>query len=216
MSFDTLAPHYRWMEWVLAGNKLQRCRTAFLDRVDEPNGILTVGEGNGRFLLACRRRFPRARIAVVDESARMLAMARRRARRAVDLAGVEFVQADASVWQAQEQRFDLIVTHFFLDCFPPEKLRRVIANLSHAASAHAVWLVADFQVPAHGWRRARARAIHMAMYAFFRCATQLPARGWTRPDEFLAKQDFVLCERRTSEWGLLHSDLWQRHNTEPV
>ena len=29
-SFDLLAPHYRWMEFVLAGRKLQECRTVFL------------------------------------------------------------------------------------------------------------------------------------------------------------------------------------------
>ena len=27
MSFDRLAPHYTWMEAVLAGPRLQRCRT---------------------------------------------------------------------------------------------------------------------------------------------------------------------------------------------
>jgi hypothetical protein len=50
MSFDRLAPHYRWLEWVLAGRKLQRCRTAFLDEIGRADATLLVGEGNGRFL----------------------------------------------------------------------------------------------------------------------------------------------------------------------
>jgi len=33
MSFDVLAPHYRWMELVCAGDLLQRCRMAHLARV---------------------------------------------------------------------------------------------------------------------------------------------------------------------------------------
>ncbi|HXC98086.1 MAG TPA: hypothetical protein VN048_02010, partial [Verrucomicrobiae bacterium] len=34
--FDLLAPHYRWMEWLLAGPKLHRCRTAFLPAIPPP------------------------------------------------------------------------------------------------------------------------------------------------------------------------------------
>src|ERR1041385_77794 len=52
MSFDALAPHYLWMEWLLAGRKLQRCRTAFLDEARAARDILLLGEGNGRFLQA--------------------------------------------------------------------------------------------------------------------------------------------------------------------
>ena len=46
MSFDLLAPHYRWMEFILAGEKLQRCRTAFLDELPAARNILLVGEEN--------------------------------------------------------------------------------------------------------------------------------------------------------------------------
>jgi hypothetical protein len=51
-NFDCLAAHYRWMEWLLAGRKLQRCREAFLGSIPPPTRALLVGEGNGRFLTA--------------------------------------------------------------------------------------------------------------------------------------------------------------------
>lgn len=78
MGFDPLAPHYRWMEFVLAGNKLQRCRTAFLSRANQARNILLMGEGNGRFLIECRRRLKQARITCVDNSGCMLESARER------------------------------------------------------------------------------------------------------------------------------------------
>ena len=65
-------------------------------------------------------------------------------------------------------------------------------------------------MPERGWRRWRARAIHALMYAFFRVATRLPARRHTNPDPFLLRAGFRLRGRRTSEWGLLQADLWQR------
>src|SRR5882762_1835947 len=48
--FDRLAPHYYWMECVLAGRTLQRCRTAFLEQTRDATAALLIGEGNGRFL----------------------------------------------------------------------------------------------------------------------------------------------------------------------
>jgi len=216
MNFDPLARHYRWMEFVLAGNKLQRCRTAFLDRVASVQHVLIVGEGNGRFLAECRRALAHARITVVDASTRMLRAARERlARHRLGLKNVEFVQSDALDWKPEAQAFDLIVTHFVLDCFRPGELQQVTANLARAAAPAAAWLVADFHMPARTLPRCRARVIHSMMYAFFRFAARISARRLTTPDNYLEAQNFILLERRTSEWGLLHTDLWVRSGCHP-
>lgn len=211
MSFDRVAGHYRWMELALAGEKLQRRRTAFLDKVKDRERVLVVGEGNGRFLLECRRRLAGARIVCVDASARMVALAQKRVRRLGEGAGaVEFVVGDALEWRPPERAFDLIVTNFFLDCFQPEELGRVVGSLAASAEPEATWLLADFRVPERGPVRYRALMIHWLMYLFFRAVTGLAARRLTKPDAFLEKQGFSLRERETSEWGLLHSDRWER------
>jgi ubiquinone/menaquinone biosynthesis C-methylase UbiE len=216
MSFDPLARHYGWMEWLLAGHKLQRCRTTFLDRVEGVRNVLIAGEGNGRFLTECRSKLPDARIIVVDASAGMLRAARERlTRRGLDPGGVGFIHTDALVWQPEAQAFDLIVTHFFLDCFPPEELKQVIANLASAAAPGATWLLADFHMPASLLPRCRARTIHAMMYAFFRLATRIAACRLTLPEDFLGAHNFALLERRTSDWGLLHTDIWARPRRYP-
>lgn len=217
MSFDPLARHYRWLEWVLAGNKLQRCRTAFLGQVEGAQNVLLAGEGSGRFLVECRRQLPAARITVLDASGRMLAVARNHLQRCgLKPEGVQFVHADALTWNPEPQVYDLVATHFFLDCFPAQQLGQTVANLAQGAAPGAAWLLADFQVPGGGARRHRALLIHALMYFFFRVVTRLPARRLVPPDDFLAAQHFVLRERRTSEWGLLHSDYWRRAAPEPA
>jgi ubiquinone/menaquinone biosynthesis C-methylase UbiE len=199
------------MELVLAGEKLQRCRTAFLDRIAPPESILICGEGNGRFLLECRRTWQHAKILCTDASGRMLSVAKRRLTRGgLGDEGIQFLRADVLEWSPPKEAFDLIVTHFFLDCFRAEQLQAVIAKLATAARPKAAWLLADFQAPESGLRRFRARMILRAMYIFFRIATRLPARRLTPPGPFLAGNGFVLRQQRMSEWGLLHSDLWER------
>lgn len=210
MSFDVLAPHYRWMELVSAGEKLQCCRTAHLARVPAVDRILILGEGNGRFLVECRRRFPRASITVVDASTRMIELARRRlSRHDVKLDGIDFICADALTWMPPAQTFDLIVTHFFLDCFRADQLEFLIPKLAGAAVPNAYWLLADFQAAAVGWRRQRSRVILWLMYRFFVAVTRLSARTLTAPDNLLERQGFQLRAREIYDWELLHSDWWQ-------
>ena len=211
MSFDALAPHYRWMEFVLAGNKLQRCRIAFLARVAGARNVLILGEGNGRFLTACCRALPTARITCIDGSAAMLTHARDRLRRqGLALERIEFVHADALVWPPPQAGFDLVVTHFFLDCFSADELSRLIATITKAATREAAWLIADFQVPPGGLSRFRALATHRLMYLFFRAAAGLSARTLVNPDHFLQTHGFVLRARQVTEWGLLRTDWWVR------
>lgn len=213
MSFDRLAPHYRWMEFVLAGGKLQRCRTAFLSQMTQARQVLILGEGNGRFLTECAQRLRFAQITCVDASDRMLELARARLRsRRLPEGTVEFVHADALKWAAPARRFDLVVTHFFLDCFPAAVLRQLLEKIAGLASPEAYWLLADFTIPDRGPACWRATIIHWMMYSFFAVATRLPARRLTPPDASLRAQGFVLRERLLLDWGLLHSDLWQRRS----
>jgi ubiquinone/menaquinone biosynthesis C-methylase UbiE len=100
VSFDVIAPHYRWLEFVLAGEKLQRCRTSFLHGLAAPDRVLIVGEGNGRFLAECRRAFPAAAVTCVDACAGMLSRADRRLHRlGLNRDGIEWVHADALAWR---------------------------------------------------------------------------------------------------------------------
>jgi len=210
MSFDRLAPYYRLMERVLAGGKLQRCRLAWLSEVRHSRHALLAGEGHGRFLAGCVRRLPETHFTYVDASRAMLEQARQSWLNAGGrVEQVAFVHAALPEWSPPAAAFDLIVTNFFLDCFPPTELAQVIAKLSEAAAPGAHWLVSDFRVPQRGWLRLRAQLILASAYAFFRIATKLPASRLTAPDDFLRRHGFQLLGRRVSEWGLLYADQWQ-------
>ena len=210
MSFDRLAPHYRWMEAVLAGRKLQRCRLAWLDEVRDSRRVLIVGVGPGRFLESALREMRGAEFVCVDASAAMLERARAAAERTGESERVSFIHAALPEWEPERADFDLIVTHFFLDCFPEPMLSQVVARLANAATPDARWLLSDFQVPARGAARLRARVVLALAYAFFRVTTRLPAKRLIAPDDALTRNGFFLQHRRISDWGLFHSDVWKR------
>jgi len=211
MSFDLLAPVYSLMERLTAGGKMQCCRTAYLDEITPPRRVLTLGEGHGRFLCACRRRFPEAEITCVDSSAAMLAQARRAlAKQGMDDRRVHFIQDDILSWSPTRGTFDLVVTHYFLDCFRADQLAAIVPHIASAAADDASWLLADFQVAAQGWRRRRSACILALMYAFFRVFTRLPAKELTPPEPFLSRAGFSPHRHMEMEWGLMKSAWWRR------
>jgi ubiquinone/menaquinone biosynthesis C-methylase UbiE len=212
--FDHLARHYDWMELLLAGGKLEDCRNALWNDIPPVKSALLVGEGHGKFLAALLRRYPAATVTCVDASEQMLKVARNRLEHEpISLQRVEFIHAALPSWHPPSQGYDLIATHFFLDCFPREQLGAVIDALQRALRPGACWLVSDFQVPRAGLRRLRAQVIHRLMYAFFRVVTKLPASCLVSPRPFFRKHGFVRVRHQEFDWGLLTAELWRR--TEP-
>lgn len=207
VNFDRLAPLYQTMERIFAGTKMQQCRMNFLHEIPSPRRILLAGEGHGRLLPACARAFPEARIVVVDSSERMLDIARKRSTGN----NIDFVHADLLYWEPQQGGFDLIVTHFLLDCFAEDELALLIARLGLLAHPCAHWLLADFRVPDSGVAAMRARMILAMLYRFFRITCGISADSLASPDAALAEAGFSLHRQETSEWGLLKSEWWKRN-----
>lgn len=207
MSFDRVAPHYRWLETVAFGQQLQRARLAFVRQLAAPRRALVVGEGNGRFLAALLRADRAVRVDCVDASGRMIVLARTELD---DESRVNFIQADIQAVELVAQHYDLIVTHFFLDCFTKETLAAVIAKLASSAAPQAQWLVADFCQPGQGWRSLRARLLIAAMYLFFRVLAGIEARCLVDYRPFLQAQGFVLARETLSRDEMIRSELWRR------
>lgn len=208
MSFDALAPFYAGLEWLAAGSLLQQTRVAFLDELSNRKTILSVGEGHGRFAEACVARFPSAALTCVEQSQGMCTQAQRRLGARAD--SVTWLTADVRE-AALDGPYDALVTCFFLDCFSPQSLDEVVDALARVAAPDAVWLIADFSMPAGpAIARARARAAHALMYAFFRSTTSLSARALTPPDAALERNGFRRVGRKHFDWGLLQADCWRR------
>lgn len=206
MSFDRVAPYYRWLETLVYRGQLQQARTAFVREIEHPRRVLVVGEGNGRFLEEFVRVHPGAEVDCVEESARMIELSRR----AVGSARITFIQADIQTVALPPNSYDLIVTHFLLDCFSERNLERLIRQLGVAATGDARWLVADFCHPPRDWQRLRARVLIATMYFFFRAVTGIEARRLADYRPFLRAEDFECMKQVVAPNGMVRSELWQR------
>lgn len=213
MSFDTLAPWYRTLEWIAFRDALQRCRVACLGEIAAPRRALIVGEGNGRFLCELLRLHPGVEVDCIDVSQKMLQLARKHAE---DEHGhlekrIRFLHHDITSWNLAERHYDLVVTPFVLDCFPETTLNGIVRKLARAATDDASWLLADFCVPSNGRARLRARGWLAAMYLFFRVSAGIDASELIDPAPFMRAEGFALARQHLFREGMLKSEVWRRN-----
>jgi hypothetical protein len=123
---------------------------------------------------------------------------------------VQFLQHDIASWTPAPGRYDLIVAHFVLDCFPEGQLGRIIAKLATAAAAEATWLLADFPLPKQRFARLRARIWLAAMYRFFRMTARIETTTLVDPSQFLRSHGFTLERQILFRHGLLKSEAWRK------
>ena len=212
VNFDRIAPQYDRLERLFSRGLMHRARIAHLGRINQCRHALLLGEGPGRFLPLVDRQFPDSKITYVDSSPQMLELARSASSK-TDRECTTFIETDIRSWELPADRYDLIVTNFFLDCFDQAEIARIIPVVASAATDDANWLIADFNVPERGFARWRAEFITGILYQFFRFATGLSARKLLSPQPWLEECGFQLRRRIEFDHGLLRSDWWSRATT---
>jgi SAM-dependent methyltransferase len=192
---DRIARAYRWLEYAGFGRALKHRREAFLAEVGDARRVLVLGDGDGRALAALLRAAPNARVDYVDLSARMLELARSRAG---DLR-VVYRQDDARTTPLPAAEYDIIVTHFFLDCFDAGDQAHLLAHIASAATREARWLVSEFRRPG---------LLVRTLYLFFRAATGLKTQHLVDHHPLFERHGFRLARSESAWRGLLASELW--------
>lgn len=208
--FNRLAPVYRWLEYLSFGPFLHRCRTSFLPELRHCRRALILGDGDGRFTAALLRASPAIRITAIDGSPAMLASLRKRCSAH---AGRLITQAaDLRYWtpDTSEPPFDLVCTHFFLDCLSSEETAALAYRLVPALTPNALWVVSEFAIPPTAFGRFAAAPLVWFLYRAFRLLTGLRQQSLPDYPSALAAAGWSLRSEIPRLHGLLSSQLWQR------
>lgn len=212
VNFDRIARPYRWLEYLTFGSVLWRCRTYLLSHLQNCRNALILGDGDGRFTAALLAAHPRLRADAVDSSSAMLRLLAQRARTVAPDADARLRvhHSDALAFthnMPADARYDLVVTHFFLDCLT----RSEVESLAHAIAPHlppgALWLVSDFRIPDNPMRWP-ARALVRSLYLAFRILTGLRVARLPNHAAALRAAGFAQTAQHLSLAGILTTELW--------
>jgi ubiquinone/menaquinone biosynthesis C-methylase UbiE len=202
------------MEYFSFGPYLQQCRILRLDEAAGQHRALVYGDGDGRFLAKLVKRAPDIQAAAVDASAAML---RQAAGKLPDGSRVRLAHADAlncEPAQFPEAPFDLVVSHFFLDCFTEPEIALLLSRVKKAVSEDAIWIVSDFAIPQRAPARQIAALIVRGLYLAFGLLTRLTTRRLPDHGRVMQEAGWRLEDRRKLLFGLLTSERWRRRSSE--
>jgi cyclopropane fatty-acyl-phospholipid synthase-like methyltransferase len=206
-NFDRVARPYRWLEYLSFGPWLARCRSAQLAHLTNARHALLLGDGDGRFLARLMAANPNVTADVVDSSRSMLMLLERRLCRSGDDQRICLHHVDALTWNPTGT-YDLIVSHFFLDCFFPHQLEQLFdAVLPHALPG-AHWVISEFAIPRNAFAAYFARGIIRWLYRAFGWTTGLRVRALPDYAAPLLRRGLVAVHDRRYLAGLLCSQLW--------
>jgi SAM-dependent methyltransferase len=211
-SFDLVAKPYHWMEHLTFGRALWRCRMHFLPELASCRSALILGDGDGRFTAALLGTYAHIHVDAVDSSAAMLDLLQKGALAAAPDASARLRthHADALAFAhalAPNAAYDLIVTHFFLDCLTQPEVDSLALAVAPHLQPGALWLVSDFRIPP-GVMQWPARALVRSLYFAFRILTGLRTTHLPDHAAALTAMGFTRNAQKLSLMGMLTTELW--------
>jgi len=211
MNCDWIAPIYAFGERVCFLGALEKRREEYLLRLRYARRAIVFGDGDGRFTAALLRSNKAVKVAYVDKSKGMMEQAWKRISRLgrEALQRVEFCCSDALDCFPGEPCFDLVVTHFFLDCLSDQEVMDFTRNISQGAAPGALWIVSEFRRAEDGWARIWTGVIIRGLYGLFRLTTGLRITEVPDYSRIFRLNGFARTARRTALQGLLVSELWE-------
>ena len=207
-NFDPLAKPYRWLEYLTFGPYLQRTRTHFLNELTHCRQALVLGDGDGRFTVQLLRINPQVQIHAIDISPKMLAALQKST--SPDANRITTEAADLRHWSPNRNtQYDLIATHFVLDCLTTEEIANLAQRLPPSIIPGAQWLISDFAIPPNRFGHLLAAPLISFLYASFRLLTHLHLAHLPDHHSALEKSGWTLQSRHSHLNGLLISQLWE-------
>lgn len=164
--FDKIASVYDALARLVFGRSIVDAQKHFLHCIPRNARVLIVGGGTGWIIRELLAQHPDARIWFVDASEKMIASARKKTTRP-DILFIKGTEHDIP-----EETFDIVITNFYLDLFPTDKLEAIGRRIRHALKPRGIWMIADF-LDDKPWMRWMLKL----MFVFFRVTTNIESRG---------------------------------------
>ena len=207
-NFDRVARIYRWLEYLTFGPLLWRCRTHFLPQLLQCRNALILGDGDGRFTARLLHLNSQIRVHAVDGSPRMIETLEQAATPHRNRLTTQI--ANMNHWNPpHSEPYDLIVTHFFLDCLTTAEVAALASRLRPVLAPQPHWLVSEFAVPQTFFGRLFAAPLVALLYRAFRVITGLRQQSLPEHARALTDSGWALDRESLHLRGLLVSQLWR-------
>lgn len=184
---------------------LHRSQTFFLSRLQKSDNVLVVGGGTGRFLVDLLKVGESLKVTYVDISPGMILKAKKKVNKLGKSEHVEFICGGLE--SIPNGKYDLICTHYFLDCFEEGELFGVIQQFKSLLSKDGLWHFTDFYLDDSS--SMFRKSFVSFLYFFFRSFCGLKVKKLANFKELFSKNGLQLKEEGYFYRGLLRTGLYR-------
>lgn len=206
-AFDRIAPVYDWLSGLVFGDALDQSQLTFLGPICNGSDVLMIGGGTGKALETLLSRTEGCKVWYVEASSEMIARTRQRI--GARSSNVIFIHGNEDSIPAHAQ-FDVVITGFFLDLFPEEKVAVLARKIGHHLREDGSWLITDFVGRRKWWHR----LLLWGMYKFFTLTCGIEGRrlpGW---EYEVGRNGFTEKHARLYFGHFIKSSVWLKSFSE--
>jgi tRNA (cmo5U34)-methyltransferase len=202
--FDKISGTYDSLARVVYGKSIQRSQLYFLDRIPVNASVLILGGGTGWIAKKIKEMQPSVKIDYIEASSKMLNLAREKNQLHKNIKYIHGTEQDV----VPLPFYDVVITNFFLDLFPDEKLSSVVPLILSKLKTDGAWIVTDFFNEEKWWQRVLLKV----MYMFFRITCNI--ESLTLPDwnRALCSSGLTANEIKTFYYGFIKTGFFVRRN----
>lgn len=197
--FNAIAPYYDRLAKLIFGDAIVNVQEENLHLIPANANVLVLGGGTGKWLGKLLEMNKSCRVWYVEASSVML---KKSVKANINNERIEFIHGTHESIPAI--RFDVVITHFFVDMFTEKQLNLLVESLAGKMNTGGLWLVADF-VNQKFWHQLSLKL----MYLCFRVVGALDLKLLANWDEIISSKSFQ-CKKSTVCYGnFIQSNVYQ-------
>lgn len=208
--FDFLSPFYDFLLYITSGNYIPRSQLLLADSFPDADKVLILGGGTGTFLADLLSLYKVKKVVYVDISPGMIRQSKKRlASNQQFYEKVDFRTGSLDVI-GKEEKFDFVITNYFLDVFPETELPTLISKLIQHLNEEGSWLVTDFHHGNKNYKNRMFRVITSLLYLFFRVVCGIKCKKLPDIAKIMKNRKLHLEKEAFMVKGLLRTAIYRK------
>jgi ubiquinone/menaquinone biosynthesis C-methylase UbiE len=199
--FNKIAAIYDLLAKIIFGRAMLLSQIHFFNQVPKNGNVLIIGGGSGWIGSELLKIAPEVTITYIEASENMLSKAKEKLKNFS--MNVHFIHGtELSI--PGDERYDVVITNFFLDLFPDSKLNDVVLRIRSHLKKKNMWIVTEFVNEKIWWQQ----MLLWVMYRFFSVMCKIEARKLPSWKHTLQRVGFVKINEHMFYHGFISSSLY--------
>lgn len=206
-NFGRVTFAYDFLARLVFRNEIKNSQTTYLNKIPSGSRVLIIGGGTGWIIPELFKSTSPSQLVYLEASEKMIQKAKSKSD-AVALNKTVFILGTEQNIPALEQ-FDVILTHFFFDVFPPSEYNRIAQILYSSLKQDGLWTISDFDHRQHKWWKT---ALVKSMYLFFKLFCNLQTNKLGNTQTFFNEMKMNLEEEHFFYQHMIYARLYKKQS----